>query len=161
MQPISGRISDELFEWFSETSFEGAVTQSDKLRECVATMKRLTDGDTSFLDALAMHRSLTKLTRDYLAKLDQNGSHSEVMTILAEHIPTIAASLQAVPGTTLAAGREHEALLVRRVFQLAEVLLRQAITAEASAFDPQVIQKNAGRLRELAALVAPPVDQPA
>lgn len=128
---------------------EGAVTFSDKLRMTVLKAKHLQAGGTDFADALSLQRELSQLTREEVADHEKNGSHSEVMTIILEHIPLLSAALQASEAKEPAQAVELESQMVRRVFQLTEALLRQAVTASASAFDPLVIKKNADRLVEL------------
>ena len=150
MHNTSIRLPQDLYDWLSAFPMDGATTISDKIRESVASLKRLHEGGTYYVNALAMHRDLSRLTRDQLAAQEANGVHSEVMAIMLEHIPALGAALQASQAKDQDLAKELEAQLVRRVFQFAETLLRQSLTSDAAAFDPQVIQKNAGRLVELA-----------
>ena len=70
-----------------------------------------------------------------------------------EHIATMAATLlSARPHDTTEAAQIEEQL-VRHAMALTEALLRQALTSEAAAFDPNVIRRHVGRSVELATLI--------
>ena len=56
--------------------------------------------------------------------------------------------------SSLQEAKELEAQLVKRVLQLAETLLRQAVTGRAAAYDEKVILDNSSRLLELAQLIS-------
>jgi hypothetical protein len=154
MVPISGRIPEDLYQWLATVSLEGASTVSDKMRVAVATLKRLHDGDSDYLGALGMYRDLNRNTRKSIASLEATHGHSEVLAILAEHAPAIAAGLSSAQISDIQTARQLEDLLVKRTLQLAETLLRQALTSEASAYDSQVIRNNSKRLIELAHVIS-------
>ena len=155
MVPVSSRLPDELYQWLASLPMEGATTFSDKIREAIATLKRLHDGGRDYVGALAMHRDMERGVRDQLAALEMDtGRHSEVLASLMEHVPAFSAALQSGRATTTEEAAALEAQLVRRVLQLAESLLRQMLTQEAAAHDPQVVRAHAGRLLELARSVA-------
>jgi hypothetical protein len=154
MVPISGRLPDDLYNWLAGLSLEGATTVSDKLRVAVTNLKRMHDGDTDYLDALAMYRDLGRGTRGYIAALErQSGQQSEVLAALMEHLPALLSELNAAQPESLADARRLEAQLVKRTLQLAETLLRQAVTASAAAYDPKVVTHHSARLLELARLI--------
>jgi hypothetical protein len=151
MIPVSGRLPEDLYQWLSGLPLEGATTFSDKMREAIATLKRLHDGGADYAGALAMHRDLARAARDQLATIEQgSGTHSEVLAALLEHVPAFGAALQSAQLHTPDDARALEAQLTRRALQLAETLLRQMLTTEAAAYDPQVVRHNASRLVELA-----------
>lgn len=154
MVPISGRLPDDLYQWLSTFLIEGATTISDKMRVAVANLKRMHDGDSDYVDALAMYRDLGRGTRQHVTALERDsGQHSEVLAALLEHVPALMATLNAAQPGTVEDARQLEDQLVRRTMQLAETLLRQAITSQAAAYDPAVVSRNSGRLLELARLV--------
>lgn len=160
MVPVSGRLPDDLYAWLAALSMDGATTVSDKMRVAVASLKRMQDGDTDYIGALSMYRDLGRGTREHIAALEQHtGQHSEVLAALMEHLPALMAGLHSAQPTSLAEAKRLEAQLVKRTLQLAETLLRQAVTSQAAAYDPQVIAQNAGRLLELARLVPQPTPQ--
>jgi hypothetical protein len=155
MVPISGRIPDDLYAWLSTLQLEDATTVSDKLRVAILHLKRVHEGDTDYLGALSMYRDLGRSTRDQIAHLEQKtGQHSEVLAALMEHLPALIALLHSSQISSPQSAKELEAALVRRTLQLAETLLRQAITGGAAAFDEKVITDNSTRLLEVARLVS-------
>lgn len=153
MMPVSGRIPEDLYQWLSSTPLDGATTMSDKLRVAVATLKRMQDGDADYNGALAMHRDLGSNARQQLAQLEPANGHSEVLSSIMEHAPAIAAALTSAQIKGLPDAIQLEALLTQRSLQLAESLLRQAITSQARAYDGQVIKKNIQPLVELALII--------
>jgi hypothetical protein len=156
MIPVSGRLPEDLYQWLSGLPLEGATTFSDKMREAIATLKRLHDGGADYVGALAMHRDLARAARDQLAAIERDGGgHSEVLAAMLEHVPAFGAALQSARLASVDDARALEARLTRRALQLAETLLRQMLTAEAAAYDPQVVRHNASRLVELAQHLTP------
>lgn len=155
MMPVSSRLPDDLYQWLASLPLDGATTFSDKIREAIATLKRLHDGSQDYVGALAMQRDMTHDMRDQLAALEmESGRHSEVLAAMLEHVPAFGAALQSGHAGTVAEAAALEAQLVRRALQLAESLLRQMLTQEAAAYDPQVVRAQASRLIELARSVA-------
>ena len=151
MYPVSGRLPEDLYQWLAGLPLQGATTFSDKIREAIATLKRLHDGGADYVGALTMHRDMARSARDGLAALEQaDGVHSEVLAAILEHVPALGATLQSARIDSEQDARALEARLTRRVLQLAETILRQMLTTEAAAYDPAVIQHNGGRLVELA-----------
>lgn len=154
MVPISGRLPDDLYEWLATFPLEGATTVSDKIRVAVANLRRMQDGDTDYIDALSMYRDLGRVSREKIANLERDtGQHSEVLAAIMEHLPALIAVLHGARPSTVEDARQLETALVKRTMQLAETLLRQAITARAAAFDPKVIVQHSGRLMEVARLI--------
>lgn len=153
MMPVSGRIPDDLYQWLCTTPLEGAATLSDKLRVAVASLKRSHDGDTDYSGALAMQRDLVGNTRRQLAEIESEHGHSEVLSTIMEHAPAIAAALTSAQIKGLPDAIKLEEQLTQRSLQLAEGLLRQAITRQARAYDGQVVIKNMQSLIELAQIV--------
>ena len=153
MMPVSGRIPEDLYLWLSTTPLEGASTVSDKLRVAVATLKRLQDGDADYNGALAMHRDLGNNLRRQLAQIEPEHGHSEVISTVMEHAPAIAAALTSAQVNGLPDARKLEDQLTQRSLQLAESLLRQAVTRQARAYDGQVVSRHAKALIELAEII--------
>jgi hypothetical protein len=153
MMPVSGRIPEDLYQWLSTTPVEGATTVSDKLRVAVATLKRLQDGDTDYNGALAMHRDLGGNARRQLAEIEPQHGHSEVLAAIMEHVPAMSAALTSAQIKDLPDAVKLEDQLTQRSLQLAESLLRQAITRQARAYDGKVVIKHAQLLIELAQII--------
>jgi Arc/MetJ-type ribon-helix-helix transcriptional regulator len=154
MVPVSGRLPDDLYDWLASLVLEGAPTLSDKMRVAVASLKRMHDGDGDYIGTLSMYRDLGRGTREHIAVLEQQtGQHSEVLAALMEHLPALLAGLHSAHPSSLTDAKRLESLLVKRTMQLAETLLRQALSLHAAAYDPPVIQRNVKRLLELSRLL--------
>lgn len=153
MMPLSGRIPDELYQWLATTSFDGATTMSDKLRVAITTLKQLQEGDTDYNGALSMYRDLCGNTRRQLAQMEPKHGHSEVLSTIIEHAPAISAALTSAQINGLSDARRLEDQLTQRCLQLAESLLRQAITRKARAYDGDVVSRHAAPLVELATMI--------
>lgn len=154
METVSGRISDDLYRWFVSLRIEGAVTNSDKLRHILGQLKRQHDGALDYVSALTWFRDVTTPLRLSLSKLEQSESmHSEVVSALVEHLAALAATLVSAQTQNKADAITLEENLVRRVFAMTEALLRQAITSDASAFDPKVVRRHSAAVVELSKLV--------
>lgn len=156
MIPISGRLPDDLYQWLATYPLDGATTVSDKLRVAVASLKRMQGGDADYVDALSMYRDLDRVTREQMALLERDfGQHSEVLSVLMEHLPALVAALHSAKLSTVEDAKQLEAALVKRTMQLAESLLRQAVTPKAAAYDARVVTKHSGRLLELVRFLSP------
>jgi hypothetical protein len=154
MVPVSGRLPDDLYHWLSTFLVDGATTISDKMRVAVANLKRMHEGDSDYLGALAMYQDMGRGTRQHITSLERDTSqHSEVLGALVEHLPALMATLSAAQPRTVEDAKLLEDALVRRTMQLAEMLLRQSVTSQAAAYDPNVVARNSGRLLELARLI--------
>lgn len=155
MEPLSARIPSDLYLWLAQLQVEGATTNSDKLRVLLGQLKRQHDGAFDFVTAQAWCRDLAARLRDALALLDnRTGRHSEVLGQAIEHVGhAMALLVSAEAGTQEQAGQLEDAL-VRRSFALTESLLRQALTPEASAFDPAVVQRHMNTTLQLAQAIA-------
>lgn len=153
MMPVSGRIPEDLYLWLSTAHFEGATTVSDKLRVAVSTLKRLQDGDADYNGALAMHRDLVGSLRNQLANIEREHGHSEVLSSVLEHAPAISAAITSAQISSVLDARKLEDQVTQRSLQLAESLLRQAVTAKARAYDGSVVLRHAKPLIELADII--------
>ena len=153
MMALSGRIPDELYQWLSTTSFDGATTMSDKLRVAITTLKQLQEGGTDYNGALSMQRDLCGNTRRQLAQIEPKHGHSEVLSAILEHAPAISAALTSAQIHGLPDARRLEDQLTHRCLQLAESLLRQAITRKARAYDGDVVARHSAQLIELANMI--------
>lgn len=154
MIPLSGRIEDELYQWFISLEYPGAKSNSDKLREALKELRLQHEATADFIKAQTWLQNKTEALRQSLAIIDRDArAHSEIFSIMNEHIATMAATLlSARPHSTTEAAQIEEQL-VRRAMALTEALLRQALTSEAAAFDPDVIRRHVGRSVELATLI--------
>ena len=153
MISVSGRISEDLYHWLSTSNFEGATTLSDKRRVGLATLKRQQEGDADYDGALEMQRDLCKNLRKQLARQEPEYGHSEVLANLLEHAPALMATIASAQTKDIAQARQIENLLVQRSLQMVESLLRQAVTRQARAYDPQVLTRHIAPVLELTQII--------
>jgi hypothetical protein len=155
METVSGRIPDDLYQWFASLQVEGAVTSSDKLRELLAQMKRQHDGSLDLVSAQSWFRDVLTPFRTALGTLERDeGLQSEVVNVIVEHVATLVAVLLSAHPTDKKEATAVEDTLVRRVFGLTESMLRQAVTPRAAGFDPGVVRRYSKQAVELAKLVS-------
>ena len=154
MEPVSARLPSDLYLWLAGLEMEGAPTNSDKVRELLAQVKRQYDGAFDYTAAHAWVRDLMRrLTESLVAAEQDSGRNSELLSGLLEHVTALLALVvSARPANAEEAGRLEDAL-VRRVFSMTNTVLRQAATSQAAAFDPAVARRHAGPTLELALLL--------
>ncbi|WP_409941501.1 hypothetical protein [Acidovorax sp.] len=156
MEPLSARIPSDLYLWLAQLQVDGATTNSDKLRVLLGQLKRHHDGALDYVTAHAWARDITARQRDSLVRLEgQTGRHSEVLNAMLDHITTCLAIIVSNAPASEQDATKLEDLLVRRGFTLSEMLLRQAATTRASAYDPAVVQRHAAATLELAHTLQP------
>lgn len=155
METVSGRIPDDLYQWFASLQIEGAVTSSDKLRELLAQTKRQHEGAYDLVSAQAWFRDVVAPLRTCLTRLERDeGLHSEVVVQIVEHVSALAAALVSAHPQDRQEAVAIEDALVRRVFGVTEALLRQAVTTSAAAYEPTVVRRHAKQTIELSRLLA-------
>lgn len=154
MVPLSGRIEDDLYQWFISLEYAGAKSNSDKLREALKELRLQHEASGDFVKAQAWMQGMTVLLRQSLAVIDREEmAHSEVFTTLIDYVITMAATLISARPASTADAAQIEEQLVRRAMALTEALLRQALTPRATAFDPDIIRRHIGRSLELATMI--------
>lgn len=156
MVPISGRIEDDLYQWFISLEYPGARTNSDKLREALKELRTQREASADFIKAQKWLHALADPMRSSLSLLERDqATHSEVVASLSEHAMAMAAVILSARLDSAEGARQVEEQLVRRAIGMTETLFRQALTPSAAAFDTDVVRRNLARLAELAALINP------
>lgn len=156
MVPLSGRIEDDLYQWFISLEYVGAKSNSDKLREALKELRLQHDAASDAVKAQAWLQTRTDSLRKSLIVIDRDESaHSEVFASLIDHIVSMSATLISAKPANLQEAAQIEEQLVRRALTLNEALMRQALTPSAAAFDPEVIHRHIKRTVELANLIHP------
>lgn len=151
MEPLSARIPSDLYLWLAQLQVEGATTNSDKLRILLGQLKRQHDGALDYVAAHAWARDLMGRLRESLVRVEgQTGNHSEVVSLLLDHLTSLLALVVSQAPTSEVDTAKFEEALVRRAFALCETLLRQGTTSHAAAYDPTVVQRLMGSTIELA-----------
>jgi len=157
MQTLSARIPSEDMEWLVGLDVQGAVSPSDKLRALIGQVRRQYDGTLDYQRSLGWLRDLVapfvSATRAFEHR---ERMHSEVLTLVAEALPQIMATL--LSERTLADDAkqraiEVEEIVVQRSFQLLASLLRLAVTRDAACYNPRVIDTHVRNVLEIAEIV--------
>jgi len=158
MQTLSARIPSEDMEWLAGLDIQGAVSPSDKLRALIGQMRRQYEGTLDYQGSLSWLRDLVAPFVTAIRALEhQNRMHSEALTLVAEALPQIMATLLSERGLATDAKRraiEVEEIVVQRCFQLLTSIMRLAVTREAACYNPAVIDTHVGSVLEIAEIVA-------
>ena len=150
MEPLSARIPGDLYLWLAQLQVEGATTNSDKLRVLLGQLKRQHDGALDYVAAHAWVRDLVGRLREALVRVEgTTGRHSEVVSLLLEHLTSAWALVVSQAPADESEARVFEEALVRRMIALCETLLRQGATTHAAAYDPAVVRRLLGTTVEL------------
>jgi hypothetical protein len=157
MQTLSARIPSEDIEWLMGLDVQGAVSPSDKLRALVAQMRRQHEGTLDYERSLGWLRDLVSPFITGIRALEhQNRMHSEVLTLAAEWLPQIMATLI----SERAIGRDAkqraigiEEIVVQRCLQLLASIIRLAVTRNAACYDPAVVDRYLPSVLEIAGIV--------
>lgn len=158
MQTLSARIPSEDLEWLVGLDVQGAVSPSDKLRSLIGQLRRQHEGSLDYERSLAWLRDLVApFVSAIRAFENQNRMHSEVLTLVAEALPQILATL--LSERTLAKGDKKRAIdvediVVQRCLQLLTSILRLAVTRDAACYNPRVIDAHVAPVLEIADIVA-------
>jgi hypothetical protein len=83
--------------------------------------------------------------------------HSEALTLVAEALPQIMATLlseRALNKDAKERAVDVEQIVVQRCFQLLTSILRLAVTHDAACYDPKVIDTHVPQVLEIAEIIA-------
>src|SRR5262245_2864253 len=94
MQTLSVRIPSDDMEWLAGLDLQGAVSPSDKLRALIAQERRQHEGTLDYERGLAWLRDLLAPSITAVRSVEhQHRMHSEALTLTAEWLPQIMATL--------------------------------------------------------------------
>ena len=157
MQTLSARIPSEDLEWLSTLDIPGAVSPSDKLRSLVAQMRRQYEGTLDYERSLGWLRDLVAPFVTAIRAMEHhNRMHSEALTLVAEWLPQIMATLlseRQLPKDARERAIDVEDIIVQRCFQLLASLMRLAVTRDVGCYNPAVIDKYLPGVLEIAGVV--------
>jgi len=153
MQTISARIPVYDLEWLAGLDIQGAVSPSDKVRALISQMRRQYEGTLDYERSLGWLRDLIAPFVTAIRALENNNRmHSEVLTLTAEWLPQIMATLlseRALPKDAKKRAIDLEEIVVQRCFQLLASIMRLAVTRAAACYNPSVIDKHISGVLEL------------
>ena len=158
MQTLSVRIPSEDMEWLIGLDIEGAISPSDKLRSLIGQMRRQHEGTLDYQRSLSWLRDLVAPFVTAIGAVEHhNRIHSEVLTLVAEALPQIMATLLSERGLAKEAKKraiDVEEIVVARCFQLLTSILRLAVTRSAGCYSQAVIDTHVGNVLEISEIVA-------
>jgi hypothetical protein len=157
MQTLSARIPTEDMEWLAGLDIQGAVSPSDKLRALIAQMRRQQEGTLDYERSLGWLRDLVAPFVTAIRAVEHhNRMHSEALTLAAEWLPQVMATLLSERALAKDAKKhaiDVEEIVVQRCFQLLASLMRLAVTRDAACYSPAVIDKHVSTVLEIAGIV--------
>jgi hypothetical protein len=158
MQTLSARIPSEDLDWLVGLDIQGAVSPSDKLRSLIGQLRRQHEGSLDYQRSLAWVRDLVAPFVTAIRGFEHhNRMHSEALTLVAEALPQIMASLLSERG--LGADSRQRAIdledvVVQRCFQLLTSILRLAVTRDAACYNPKVLDAHVPQVLEIVEIIA-------
>jgi hypothetical protein len=158
MQTLSARIPSEDMEWLASLDMQGAVSPSDKLRALIAQMRRQQEGTLDYERSLIWLRDLVSPFVTGIRAIEHhNRMHSEALTLIAEWLPQVMASIlseRGLPKDARQSAIEIEEIIVQRCFQLLTSIMRLAVTRDAACYSPAVLDKHVAGILEICNIVA-------
>jgi len=158
MQTLSARIPSDDMEWLVGLDIQGAVSPSDKLRSLIGQVRRQYEGTLDYQRSLSWLRDLVAPFVSAIRALEhRERMHSEVLTLAAEALPQIMATLLSERGLGKDAKKhaiEVEEIVVQRCLQLLTSILRLAVTRDAACYNPRVLDTHVAPVLEIADIVA-------
>jgi hypothetical protein len=157
MQTLSARIPMDDMEWLAGLDIQGAVSPSDKLRALIAQIRRQHEGTLDYERSLGWLRDLVAPFVTAIRAVEHhNRMHSEVLTLAAEWLPQVMATLLSERALAKDAKKQAidvEEIVVQRCFQLLASIMRLAVTRDAACYNPTVIDKHMSTVLEIAGIV--------
>ena len=157
MQTLSARIPTEDMEWLAGLNIQGAVSPSDKLRALISQMRRQQEGTLDYERSLGWLRDLVApFTNRVKAFEHHQRVHSEVLTIAAEWVPQLMATLLAerrLSDNARKQAEDVEDFVAERCFKFLTAMMRLAVTPDNGCYSPAVIDKYIVGVLDIAAIL--------
>jgi hypothetical protein len=158
--PISGRISQEDYDFIMQHSFGGKVTASEKLRHIASFFRQYHEHFDNYAEGIEELNRLTEPARKNLKHMEnEQNVHSELVDAAANVFPmgvAYLASRQQQPPTKeqLPYLLETEERLLGLVLRLVEQVLRLGLTTTAPAYNPHLLDDKLHTISELVGLLS-------
>ncbi|MBC2595268.1 hypothetical protein H5P28_13450 [Ruficoccus amylovorans] len=158
--PISGRISQQDYDFMMQHSFGGKVTASEKLRHVASFFRQYHEHFGSYAEGIEELNRLSEPARKNIKHLEyEQGVHSELVDAAANLFPlgvAYLASRQQRPAKKdqLPYLLETEERLLALVLRLLEQVLRLGLTTQAPAYNPHLLEDKLGTITELVGLLS-------
>ncbi|MGE9291902.1 MAG: hypothetical protein ACQKBT_12960 [Puniceicoccales bacterium] len=158
--PISGRISQDDYDFLMQHSFGGKVTASEKLRFVASFFRQYHEHFESYPDGIEELNRIAEPARKNLRGLEQKQeTQSDLVDMVAHLLPqaiAYLASRQESPakGEELTYLLETEERLLAIVLRLIEQVLRLGLTRKAPTYNPHLLENKLGTIIELVGLIS-------
>lgn len=160
--PISGRVSDEDYQFLMEYPVSGKVTASEKLRHVVSFFRNYHESLQNYEESLAELNRLLEPTKKALKKAElDTGSASEFVDRILQVLPemlalSITLDLPKRSDKQLPALLAFEDRQLKSVMGLIESVLRMGLTSQSPTYNPVVLRDKLDTIRELVELSQKP-----
>lgn len=160
---ISGRISEQDFEFLIGYQLDGKVTVSEKLRYVASFFRRYHESFSDYSEALTETNRLLAPSRLALKTCEhQQGIRSQLMEQVFQTIPEIMAELstsrkklvERSESDQRKAAIQLEENVLQNVLQLLESMLRLALTSQSPCYNPSLLQGRLDTITELVELAS-------
>ena len=153
---ISGRVNARDAEFLGSYGVDGKTTTSEKLRYALSFFRKFHEGARDLGGALEILEGLVAETKRGLARAEiEQGRHSEMVRICADHAPRIVAVLATVDPKGLntadpKALAAFEERLMNSLLPLIEGFLRVAQSPSPALFKPNLVSERLAGAKALA-----------
>ena len=160
--PISGRVTEEDYQYLMEYPIAGKVTASEKLRYVVSFFRTYHESLESYEESFAELNRLLEPSRKALKKAElETGSSSEFVDRILQVLPemlalSITLSLPKKADKQLPALLAFEDRQLKSVMGLIESVLRMGLTSQSPTYNPTVLRDKMDTIRELVELSQKP-----
>lgn len=153
--PISGRVSEDDYQFLMEYPISGKVTASEKLRYVVSFFRGYHESLTNYEDSVVELNRLLEPTRKALKKAElDTGASSEFVDRILQVLPEMLA-LSITLNVPKKSDKQLPALLafedrqLKSVMGLIESVLRMGLTSQSPTYNPTVLRDKLDTIREL------------
>ena len=160
--PISGRVTEEDYQFLMEYPISGKVTASEKLRYVVSFFRSYHESLDSYEESVGELNRLLDPARKALKKAElDNGTASEFVDRILQVLPEMLA-LSITLKVPKKSDKQLPALLafedrqLRAVMGLIESVLRMGLTSQSPTYNPTILHDKLDTIRELVELSQKP-----
>ncbi|GAB5559906.1 MAG: hypothetical protein SynsKO_15530 [Synoicihabitans sp.] len=155
---ISGRISEQDFDFLISYQIEGKVTVSEKLRHVASFFRRYHESFSNYPEALSETHRLIEPTRLALKSFErEQGIRSEVLDQVFQILPNLLAEITASREALVKTSGDEKRIeaitleenVLQNMLQLLESLLRLAMTSKSPCYNPALLEGRLDTITEL------------
>lgn len=142
-QNISARLSQEDYDFMMAVDWNGARTQSEKLREIIQHVRRETEVGANPGESFSNAQLTLLPTLTRIKNVESAGNvHSALIEMVVRALPDIIAALRLPDNASAQELLESEQSIAQYVFRLIDSVMRMGITPTAPCLDPHIIHQE-------------------